>query len=98
MRTNGELHALTKGGKYREVPITSTEQRSLLAEAMQLAGKGGLIPSQLRYRDQLQRFKVQCAKPASIACMACSINTRKPVTSNCPAGKARRQVGRRQSN
>jgi len=52
----------TKGGKYREVPITSTEQRALLAEATQLAGKGSLIPAELRYRDQLQRFKAQCAK------------------------------------
>ncbi len=51
----------TKGGKYREVPILTDEQRALLAEAKQLVGKGSLIPAELRYRDQLQRFKAQCA-------------------------------------
>lgn len=52
----------TKGGKYREVPIRTGEQRALLAEAIQLAGNGSLIPAELRYRDQLNRFKSQCAK------------------------------------
>lgn len=52
----------TKGGKYREVPIGTDAQRSLLNEAKQLAGAGSLIPPDLRYRDQLQRFKSQCAK------------------------------------
>ena len=52
----------TKGGKYREVPIGTNEQRALLNEAKQLAGTGSLIPPELRYRDQLQRFKSQCAK------------------------------------
>ena len=52
----------TKGGKYREVPIRTDEQRALLAEAKQLAGNGSLIPAELRYRDQLQRFKSQCAQ------------------------------------
>ena len=27
-----------------------------------MAGNGSLIPSELRYRDQLQRFKSQCAQ------------------------------------
>ena len=52
----------TKGGKYREIPIHSAEQRALLNQARQLAGTGSLIPADLRYRDQLQRFKAQCAK------------------------------------
>jgi len=52
----------TKGGKYREVPISTTAQRTLLNEAKQLAGNGSLIPATMRYRDQLQRFKAQCAK------------------------------------
>lgn len=52
----------TKGGKYREVPIRTAEQRALLVEARQLAGSGSLIPADLRYRDQLQRFKAQCAQ------------------------------------
>ena len=52
----------TKGGKYREVPIRTAEQRALLNEAKQLAGRGSLIPPELRYVDQLQRFKSQCFK------------------------------------
>jgi site-specific recombinase XerC len=52
----------TKGGKYREVPIRTDEQRALLNEAKHLAGTGSLIPPDLRYRDQLQRFKAQCAQ------------------------------------
>jgi ribosome modulation factor len=34
----------------------------LIVEAKQLAGLGSLIPAELRYRDQLQRFKSECAK------------------------------------
>jgi integrase len=52
----------TKGGKYREVPIRTMAQRALLEQAKRLAGAGSLIPIELRYRDQLQRFKSQCAK------------------------------------
>jgi len=52
----------TKGGKYREVSIHTDKQRALLAEAIQLAGNGSLIPAELRYRDQLNRFKSQCAQ------------------------------------
>jgi site-specific recombinase XerC len=49
----------TKGGKYREIPIRTAAQRALLDAAKQLAGAGSLIPAELRYRDQLQRFKSQ---------------------------------------
>lgn len=52
----------TKGGKYREVPINTAVQRALLDEAKQLAAGGSLISKGLLYRDQLQRFKAQCAK------------------------------------
>lgn len=52
----------TKGGKYREVPITTMQQRAVLEAAKALAGKGSLIPAQLRYRDQLNRFRAQCDK------------------------------------
>lgn len=52
----------TKGGKYREVPIRTPAQRAVLDEARRLTGAGSLIPSDLRYRDQLQRFKAQCAR------------------------------------
>lgn len=50
----------TKGGKYREVPISSTEQRAILDKARALAGDGSLIPASMRYKDQLNRFKAQC--------------------------------------
>lgn len=52
----------TKGGKERMVPITSAQQRAVLDAAKALAGKGSLIPAQLRYRDQLNRFRAQCDK------------------------------------
>ena len=52
----------TKGGKAREVPIRSIEQRALLDKAKQLAGNGSLIPAELRYRDQLNRFRSECSK------------------------------------
>lgn len=52
----------TKGGKYREIPITSAEQRAVLDKAKALAGKGSLIPESMRYKDQLNRFKAQCQK------------------------------------
>jgi hypothetical protein len=50
----------TKGGKYREVPITTAQQRAVLDAAKALAGKGSLIPPGMRYRDQLNRFRAQC--------------------------------------
>ncbi|MRV75716.1 integrase [Duganella sp. FT92W] len=52
----------TKGGKYREVPITTAQQRAVLDAAQALAGKGSLIPAQMQYRDQLNRFRAQCDK------------------------------------
>jgi len=52
----------TKGGKYREIPITTAEQRAVLDKAKALAGKGSLIPEAMRYKDQLNRFKAQCEK------------------------------------
>jgi hypothetical protein len=52
----------TKGGKYREIAIRTPEQRTLLNEAKRLAADRSLIPSNLRYRDQLQRFRAQSDK------------------------------------
>jgi site-specific recombinase XerC len=52
----------TKGGKYREIPITTAEQRAALDAAKALAKGGSLIPAQMRYRDQLNRFRAQCDK------------------------------------
>ena len=51
----------TKGGKYREMPITTQAQRTALDAAKALAGKGSLIPTGMCYKDQVERFKAQCA-------------------------------------
>jgi hypothetical protein len=50
----------TKGGRAREIPIRSSEQRALIDEAKRVAGKGSLIPADMTYKDQLQRLKSQC--------------------------------------
>lgn len=52
----------TKGGKERDVPILTDAQRDLLEQAKRLAGSGSLIPAEMSYRDQLNRFKAQTAK------------------------------------
>ena len=52
----------TKGGKEREVPITSETQRDVLSQAKALAGAGSLIPAEMKYVDQLNRFKAQTAR------------------------------------
>lgn len=51
----------TKGGKERDIPISNVAQRALLDEAKQFAGAGSLIPVEMSYRDQLNRFKAQTA-------------------------------------
>ena len=50
----------TKGGHAREIPIRNAEQRKVLDESSQLAGRGSLIPSAMTYVQQMQRFKAQC--------------------------------------
>ncbi len=52
----------TKGGKERDIPIRTGVQRALLQEAKQLAGAGSLIPAEMTYKDQLNRFKAQTAR------------------------------------
>ena len=52
----------TKGGREREVPITSDQQRQVLDQAKALAKGGGLIPAEMSYRDQLYRFKAQTTR------------------------------------
>lgn len=51
----------TKGGKEREIPILIETQRELLNQAKALADKGSLIPVEMSYKDQLNRFKAQTA-------------------------------------
>lgn len=49
----------TKGGKEREIPVRNETQRDLLNQAKALAGKGSLIPVEMSYKDQRNRFKAQ---------------------------------------
>jgi hypothetical protein len=50
----------TKGGRPRDIPIRNAEQRQVLDDAKALAGRGSLIPADMRYIDQLRRFEYQC--------------------------------------
>lgn len=52
----------TKGGRSREVPILTSEQRAVIDEAKALAAGGSLIPRSDRYIDQRNRFKAQCQR------------------------------------
>ena len=47
----------TKGGKAREIPVRTDEQRSVLDRVRQLAGNGSLIPSSRNYRQQLRIYE-----------------------------------------
>lgn len=61
----GVLHlkaSWTKGGRERDVPIINAMQRQVLEEAKALAQDGSLIPTEMNYRDQLNRFKAQTAR------------------------------------
>ena len=52
----------TKGGRSREIPIRTAEQRRVLDEAKGIAGSGSLIPADRSYILQLRRFEYQCDK------------------------------------
>ena len=52
----------TKGGRERAIPIRTDGQRAVLNEAKAFAGKGSLIPADMRYVEQLRRFRHQCQK------------------------------------
>nr|WP_243760288.1 phage integrase N-terminal domain-containing protein [Aestuariicella hydrocarbonica] len=47
----------TKGGKAREIPVLTPEQRSVLNRAHRLAGSGSLIPAQNTYIQQLRLYE-----------------------------------------
>jgi hypothetical protein len=52
-----------KGGRAREIPIRTPEQRQLLDEAKALAKTKSLIaPGYSTYRDYLQHFRYQCGR------------------------------------
>jgi hypothetical protein len=53
----------TKGGREREIPIRTLEQRQLVDEAKALAkGKSLVAPSYSTYRDYLAHFRAECAR------------------------------------
>ena len=49
----------TKGGRAREIPVLTEEQRLLLDEVRALAGGGALIPPQRNYREQLRVYETR---------------------------------------
>jgi hypothetical protein len=54
-----------KGGRERFVPITSNEQRAVLAQALEICGGGSMIPAHLKYVKQLGRY-VRATRKAGI--------------------------------
>ncbi len=52
----------TKGGREREIPVRTDEQREVLNRAKQLAGRGSLIPSNKTYVQQLRLYEGQCIR------------------------------------
>lgn len=51
-----------KGGRTRDVVIRNDAQRAVLNEAKALSRKGSLIPSNLKYIDQMRRYEDATAK------------------------------------
>ena len=52
----------TKGGKAREIPIRTKEQREVLERAHRLAGRGSLIPADRNYVQQLRVYEGHTAR------------------------------------
>ena len=50
-----------KGGKEREIPVRTAEQREVLNEARGLVGKGSMIPSGRSYVEQVKLYERQTA-------------------------------------
>ena len=46
-----------KGGRAREIPVRTPEQRALLDEARRLAGRGSLIPANKTYVQHLRTYE-----------------------------------------
>ena len=52
----------TKGGKAREIPIRTAEQREVLDRVHRLAGRGSLIPAGRNYVQQLRVYEGHTAR------------------------------------
>ena len=65
MPTQGDRLVLkaswTKGGKAREIPIRTDEQRAVLKKAHEVAGRGSLIAPERTYVQQLRIYERQTA-------------------------------------
>jgi len=46
-----------KGGRERDIPIITSEERKVLDEAKAIAGNGSLIPAHLNYKQQMKLFE-----------------------------------------
>jgi integrase len=60
-----ELHlkpSWTKGGRARTVPIRTADQRWVLEQVKNLAGKGSMIPPELTYVQQLKIYEAALQK------------------------------------
>lgn len=54
-----------KGGRARVVPVTTEEQRDVLARVLVLCGSGSMIPEHLKYVEQLGRY-IRATRKAGI--------------------------------
>ena len=54
--------AWTKGGRAREIPVRTENQRWVLEQVKSLAGKGSLIPPELTYVRQLKIYEAALGK------------------------------------
>lgn len=52
----------TKGGRYREIPVTTERQRALLDEVKAFAGGDSLIPPNLTYIEHRKAFEYRTLK------------------------------------
>ncbi len=51
-----------KGGRPRDIPIRTDEQRQLIDAAKALAQGGSLIPANCSYKEYLRHFRTQCER------------------------------------
>jgi len=52
----------TKGGRAREIPITSQSQRDALKRAQALAGNGSMIPPDEKYHQRMNKYNWEVKK------------------------------------
>ncbi len=50
-----------KGGRYREIPITTPQQRELLQKVLDFAGSSSMIPNDKSYKQHINTFERETA-------------------------------------